>query len=302
MGMTTKLSGAARLMHLVLRATGLKRMFVDEVRLRAQIESARQQQLTPYQLPKMRLQSVVHEEHIAGLQVITLEPKNASSSNLVVYLHGGAYLFAPSSGHWQMLDAIATQSSVRIMVPIYPRVPQYTVDDALPALLDVITQAQQGGEVVLAGDSAGGGLAVSLAIEMCERQMQPAQALILMSPWLDVSMDNSNIPQYEAGDLVISAPGLRMLGQMWAGNRGAHDAWVSPLYADLTDLPPMTMIVGGVELFVPDCRAFKTKAVAAGVVLDYREFAGCMHAFMLLPTPEGRAAQQVMIQRLLTIQ
>jgi len=300
-GMTTKLSGAARLMHLILRMTGLKRMFVDESRLRTQIESARQQQLTPYQLPKMRLQSVVHKEHIAGLQVITLEPKHASSSKSVVYLHGGAYLFAPSGGHWQMLDAIATQSGVRMVVPIYPRLPQYTVDDALPALLNLIQHVQQRSAVVLAGDSAGGGLAVSLAIEMRERHMQPAQALILMSPWLDVSMDHPDIPHYEAGDLVISAPGLRALGQMWAGNRGVRDAWVSPLYADLTDLPPMTMIVGGVELFVPDCRAFQAKADTAGVVLDYREFDGCMHAFMLLPTPEGRAAQKMMIERLLTI-
>ena len=299
--MTTKLSGAARLMHLVLRMTGLKRMFVDEARLRAQIESVRQQQLMPYQLPKMRLQSTVHEEHIAGLQVITLEPKQASSSNLVVYLHGGAYLFAPSSGHWQMLDAIAMQSGGRIVVPVYPRVPQYTVDDAIPALLDVIQQVQQRGPVVLAGDSAGGGLAVSLAVAMRERQMQPARGLILMSPWLDVSMDNPDIPQYEAGDWVISAPGLRMLGHMWAGNRSVHDAWVSPLYADLHDLPPITMIVGGVELFVPDCRTFKTKATAAGVLYDYREFDGCMHAFMLLPTPEGRAARVMMIERLLAL-
>lgn len=297
--MATKLSGAARLMHLILRLTGLKRMFVDETRLRAQIESVRQQQLMPYRLPKMRWQSTVHEAHIAGLQVITLEPKQASSSKSVVYLHGGAYLFAPSSGHWQMLDAIVTQSGVRIVVPIYPRLPQYTVDDAIPALLDLITQVQQHGGVVLAGDSAGGGLAVSLAVAMRERQMDPAQALILMSPWLDVSMDHPDIPQYEAGDLVISAPGLRKLGQMWAGERDAHDSWVSPLYADLTDLPPITMIVGGVELFVPDCRVFQAKATAAGVLHEYREFAGCMHAFMLLPTPEGQAARAMMIERLM---
>lgn len=299
--MMTKLSGAARLMHLILRMTGLKRMFVDEARLRTQIESGRQQQLIPYQLPKMRWQSAVHETHMAGLQVVTLVPKQASSSKSVVYLHGGAYLFAPSSGHWQMLDAIATQSGVRIVVPVYPRLPQYTVDDAIPALLDVIHQVQQGGEVVLAGDSAGGGLAVALAVAMRERQMQPAQGLILMSPWLDVSMDHPDIPQYEAGDLVISAPGLRMLGQMWAGNRDVHDAWVSPLYADLTDLPPITMIVGGVELFVPDCRAFQAKATAAGVLHEYQEFDGCMHAFMLLPTPEGRAAQKMMIERLVVL-
>lgn len=299
--MTTKLSGAARLMHLVLRMTGLKRMFVDDARLRTQIEVVRQQQFTPYQLPKMRLQSVVHEEHMAGLQVITLVPAHDSPRTSVVYLHGGAYLFAPSSGHWQMLDAIAMQSGVRIVVPVYPRLPQFTVDDALPALLDVIHQVQELGPVILAGDSAGGGLAVSVAAEMRERQMQPVQALILMSPWLDVSMDNPDIPQYEVGDLVISAPGLRMLGQMWAGNRSVHDAWVSPLYADLTDLPPITMIVGGVELFVPDCRAFRTKATAAGVLDEYREFDGCMHAFMLLPTPEGRAARKMMVERLLML-
>jgi acetyl esterase/lipase len=158
--------------------------------------------------------------------------------------------------------------------------------------------AHEYGDIMLAGDSAGGGLAVSLAVEMRERHMPPAQALILMSPWLDVTMGNPDIPLYEAGDLVISAPGLRQLGQMWAGNRDPHDAWVSPLYADVTGLPPVTMIVGGSELFVPDCRLFRDKALAAGVLAEYREFAGCMHAFMLLPTPEGRAALQMMINRL----
>lgn len=297
--MTTKLSGAAQLMHVILRTTGLKRMFVDDARLRTQIESVRQQQGVPYQLPKMRWQSTVHEEYIDGLQVITMSPTHERSAQTVVYLHGGAYLFAPSRGHWQMLDAIVTQSGVRMVVPIYPRLPQYTVDDALPALLNLIQHVQQRSAVVLAGDSAGGGLAVALAVAMRERQMHPARALILMSPWLDVSMNHPDIPQYEASDLVISAPGLRTLGQMWAGARGVHDPWVSPLYADLTDLPPMTMIVGGVELFVPDCRAFQAKATAAGILHQYREFDGCMHAFMLLPTPEGRAAQKMMIERLL---
>ena len=74
--------------------------------------------------------------------------------------------------------------------------------------------------------------------------------------------------------------------------------------SELDDTTPRAAIIvigGGVELFVPDCRAFQAKADTAGVVLDYREFDGCMHAFMLLPTPEGRAAQKMMIERLLTI-
>jgi acetyl esterase/lipase len=291
---------AARLMHLILRLTGLKHMFVDENRLQRQIETARQRQMHPYILPKMRWRSEVHEEQLAGIQVITLTPRDVSPQQTMVYFHGGAYLFEPSQGHWQMLDEIAMQSNVRIVVPLYPRVPQYTVDNAVPPLMDMLQHVHaQYGTMILAGDSAGGGLAVSLAIEMRAQQMPPAQALILMSPWLDVTMENPDIAHYEAGDLVISAPGLRRLGEMWAGRRDPHDAWVSPLYADLVGLPPVTMIVGGVELFVPDCRRFRDKALAAGVLAEYREFDRCMHAFMLLPTPEGRAARTIMIERLM---
>lgn len=298
--MTTQLSMAARLMHVILRLSGLKRMFVDDTRLQSQIESVRLRQLNPYVLPKMRWQSEVSEVKIAGIQVIILTPRDVTPRQTMVYFHGGAYLFEPSQGHWQMLDEMVAQSTARIVVPIYPRVPQYTVDDAVPPLMDVLQHVHaQYGTVILAGDSAGGGLAVSLAIEMRAQQMPAAQALILMSPWLDVTMENSDIPHYEAGDLVISAPGLRRLGEMWAGSRDPHDAWVSPLYADLAGLPPVTMIVGGVELFVPDCRLFREKALAAGILAEYREFDGCMHAFMLLPTPEGRAARRIMIERLM---
>ncbi|MFN5059161.1 MAG: alpha/beta hydrolase fold domain-containing protein [Chloroflexota bacterium] len=297
--MAQPLSIAARLMHIILRLTGLKRMFMDDARLQHQIDMVRQRQIHPYVLPKMRWSCRVDEAHIAGIHVITLTPLDSAPRHTLVYFHGGAYLFEPSQGHWQMLDEMVVQSKVRIVVPIYPRVPQYIVDDAVPALIDVLRHIQtQYGAVILAGDSAGGGLAVSLANEMRVQQMPPAQALILMSPWLDVTMDNPEIPQYEAGDLVISAPGLKALGQMWAGNRDPHDAWVSPLFADLTGMPPITMIVGGVELFVPDCRRFRDKALNAGVLVEYREFDGCMHAFMLLPTPEGRAARKMVSDQL----
>jgi acetyl esterase/lipase len=290
------LSPASRVMHFILRLTGLKRMFMNDARLQHQIDTARQRQMHPYVLPKMRWRCTVREERVAEMQVIILTPVNVSPTNTVVYLHGGAYLFEPSQGHWQMLDELVAQRSVRIVVPIYPRLPQYTVADAVPALIHGLRHVQeQYGDMILAGDSAGGGLAVALAVEMRTQQMAPAHALILLSPWLDVTMSNPEIPQYESGDLVISAPGLKALGQMWAGNHDLHNPWISPLYADLTGMPSITMIVGGVELFVPDCRRFRDKALAAGVLAEYREFAGCMHAFMLLPTPEGRAAIQMMI-------
>jgi acetyl esterase/lipase len=297
--MTTKLSTAARLVHGMLRVTGLKHMFMDDARLDDQIDTAHQRQMHPYVMTKMRWRCAVHEERIAGVQVMMLTPFHQPATQTLVYLHGGAYLFEPSRGHWQVLDEVVSQSGARVVVPIYPRLPQYTVADAMPAMIEIVQHVtREYGTFMLAGDSAGGGLAVSLAVEMRERDMSLAQALILMSPWLDVTMEHPDIPDYEAGDLVISAPGLRRLGQMWAGRRDPHDAWVSPLYADLAGLPPVTMIVGGVELFVPDCRLFREKALAAGILAEYREFAGCMHAFMLLPTPEGRAALQIMINRL----
>jgi acetyl esterase/lipase len=297
--MTTQLSMASRLMHVILRLTGLKRMFINETRIHAHIELARLRQMRPYQLPKMLWRCGVHEAHIAGMQVIILNPWHDTPSQTVVYVHGGAYVFEPSRGHWQMLAALVHQSGVRVVVPIYPRLPKCTVDDALPLLMEMLRHIQgQYGTMILAGDSAGGGLALALAIEMRTQQMTPAQAIVLLSPWLDVTMKNPEIPNYEEGDLVISAPGLRTLGQMWAGSRDVHHPWVSPLYADLNGLPPITIIAGGIELFMPDVRLFKAKVIAAGVLHEYHEFAGCMHAFMLLPTPEGRAARKIMIDLL----
>ncbi|MFC7787966.1 alpha/beta hydrolase fold domain-containing protein [Microbacterium sp. MAHUQ-60] len=244
--------------------------------------------------PEVALMCEVGVDEIAGRTVHTLAPRQGGTGVQVVHLHGGAYVYTAQQAHWRALAHLVSASGATMHVPLYPLAPDATVDDAHPlvdAVLSRVRMAAGGGAVLLSGDSAGGGLALSHALWMRENGRRPVDGILLFSPWLDVTLTNPGIARLERRDPMLSRPMLVQAGRWWAGGRDTRDPLVSPLHGDLTGLPPVTTYIGGRDILLPDAQELDRRIRAVGGTSRLREWASGFHVFMAaLTTKEARAA------------
>lgn len=169
----------------------------------------------------MRRKHRISATTVAGMRVTRVEPRATGSGTVVVYLHGGAYVSPISWAHWLLIDALVERTGAAAVVPAYPRAPEHTAAEAfapLGVLMDQVLDAP--GRAVLAGDSAGGGLALSLAIQRRDAGVRAPDGLVLFSPWVDVSMSNPRIAPMARLDPMLGIDGLVWCGKEWAGGLG----------------------------------------------------------------------------------
>lgn len=291
-----KASLGGRLFAYVMKWRNIKGMFADTARTAQIIEQCRQANATAYVLPAVKWKSRVERTTVGGMDAVVLTSATPSGQ-VVWYLHGGAYIFQASEFHWQMLDRLVQASHVTVIASVYPLAPNHQVATVMPALQAVyqaIVAQTAPTNVYVAGDSAGGGLALALAQELRNQGLpQPAQ-LWLLSPWLDVAMRNPDAATLEAVDVVLSSPGLVLAGQHWLGALPADHAWASPLYGELQGVAPMAIWVGTNELFLPDVRQLRARVAPTGGVVHYTEAAGMFHAYPVFPVPEAAQVLQQM--------
>ncbi|TDZ96396.1 alpha/beta hydrolase [Mycobacteroides salmoniphilum] len=253
--------------------------------------------LPPAPIPgSLRRRCTIERTIVEGFDVVTLRPRSlpAGSSHLL-YLHGGAYISPLVSAHWRIIEALLRRTPASVTVPMYGLAPEHTVDEAFE-MLDVltagITAKTPAGRLVVAGDSAGGGLALAHTQHLRDgnRQVLPA-ALILFSPWVDVTMANPDIAAIEPRDVMLASAGLRACGTWWSGGRQTTDPRVSPLLGNLIGLPPVSTFQGGYDLFLPDVTRLHERIQQAGGSSSLTIAPGGFHVYVSAPwTPEARAA------------
>jgi monoterpene epsilon-lactone hydrolase len=171
------------------------------------------------------------------------------------------------------------------------------LDDAV-AVLATLAETHGAGNLVVSGDSAGGGLAVAAAMKLRDDGQAVPGKLLLLSPWLDITLENPAIPSLEKKDRVLARPGVVEAGERYAGGTDPKSAYLSPVYGDLSGLPPMLLQIGTHEMLLPDCLVFQEKAVAQNATLEYREYAKLYHAWILTfpMLPEGEEALQEVLR------
>lgn len=223
--------------------------------------------------------------------VLTL--RGADPRRTVVWLHGGGYVAGIDPFHVRWLARLATAGDARVVVPDYPLAPRHTWRDSHDALVDLTARwAGHSEELVLGGDSAGGGLALALALGLRDRGGRQPDRLLLLSPWVDLTTSTPETAALDAVDPWLFLGKLHAYAAWWAGS--AADLGrpeVSPGLADLTGLPPALMFCGTRDLLVPGCRLLARRAAEAGWDLTYVEREGLLHVYPLLPAvPEARQA------------
>ncbi|TFV65742.1 alpha/beta hydrolase, partial [Blastococcus sp. CT_GayMR20] len=179
-------------------------------------------------------------------------------------------------------------AGVRVEVPLYGLAPQHTYRDANPFVHEVyrqlaVEEPTQG--IALVGDSAGGGLALGVAQELLGDPL--LRRLVLLSPWLDLTLSHPELDEVGRRDPWLSRPGLREAAAVWAGGDDPTAPRLSPGSGSLEGLPPTTLLVGTHELCLPDSTDFAAAARKAGVEADLTVVDGALHVYPLLPVPEG---------------
>ena len=247
----------------------------------------------------LRFRVPIAERTLDGMQVFTLN-EGADSGITVLYLHGGAYINPINAYQWRFMDRLAAEARCRVVAPAYRLAPWGDCAQAyadLSALWQALKADSPEDRILLMGDSAGGGLALGLAEALAAENAPLPEQLILFSPWVDVSMDNPDIPGYQAGDPILHLELVTLHGRYWAGDMDVHDWHASPLYGDMTGLPPVTLYCGTRELLYPDILLARDKLAEAGVSVDCRIARGMNHDYPLMPLPEAEAAVREVVAR-----
>ena len=178
---------------------------------------------------------------------------------MIFYIHGGGYNYEIILPHWQFIKKLAKETEAQVIVPAYRLVPFATYREAYDLIVPLykdFCETHPDRKIILMGDSAGGGF--SLALAECFRQegIRMPDELILLSPWVDVVMDNPEIADYQPNDPFLSADSLKAIARHWAGDLDCHDWRISPAYGDLHGIHHVTVFVGTSEILYPDIIKF----------------------------------------------
>jgi acetyl esterase/lipase len=222
-----------------------------------------------------------------------LTPRGADPHRTVVWLHGGGYVGGIDPFHARYLARLAASGTARVVVPDYPLAPRHTWRDSHPAVADLTARwRRDSAELVLGGDSAGGGYALGVALGLRDRGGPQPDRLLLLSPWVDLTTSTPETAALDDVDPWLFLGKLQAYAGWWAGSSDdLARPEVSPALADLHGLPPALMFCGTRDLLVPGCRLLAARAAEAGWDLTYVEREGLLHVYPLLPgVPEARDA------------
>ncbi len=231
----------------------------------------------------------------AGEPVVTLHPKTGAGEWHMLYFHGGGFVLPMFKEHWPLVGAMVDRLGCSVSIPLYPVVPEhpYSAADAQAnAAFATLAAKHDPAKIILNGDSAGGHMALSLALRMAKASGPQPGKLALFAPWLDVTAADEAIRAVERHDIMLRVDSLRVCGEMWAGDRDPSSPECSPLYTpkeNLALLPPTRIWTGRHDLFIVDSRTFTGTLREAGVDAKLYEYEGAPHVFMAItPTREAK--------------
>lgn len=199
----------------------------------------------------------------------------------VLYLHGGGYCVGSPATHRAITGHLAAHCAARVFAPDYRLAPEHAfpaaVDDAVSAYRGLLGSGVAPHDLVIAGDSAGGGLAVAAALRLRELGLPAPRALVLFSPWVDLSLEQ--LPAPPPGEVMLTLPWVTQCARAYVGRSDVRHPLVSPVNADPAGLPPTLIQVGTDELLLGDSRRLRERLQGAGVAVGYEEYPRRWHVF-----------------------
>ncbi len=240
-----------------------------------------------------------YDEHEHGMQVFHFNEEYYTDT-ILIYIPGGGYINNPLKFHWKIIETLSESTGTPVLMPVYLKLPNYTCDESYKVMIDFyldIASRENIKRIILAGDSSGGGMALVLAQLLRDNHpdvLQPDD-LILIAPWMDVSMENEEIQYYEPVDPMLDIYGAIDMGKRWAGCHDVHDPIVSPIYGTFENLGNIILFIGTHDMLYPDIAKFSDILNEQNIEHTLVVKEGLDHPYPLFPIPEAKEAQQMMI-------
>ena len=247
----------------------------------------------PVVIEKAKFGVSVREESLESLQAFIYNDQEHPAQT-VFYFHGGAYINQPNVQQTTMAARTAKETGCEVVLMVYPKEPVYDCETAYELCLAYYRSYLENndcGKIVFMGDSAGGGLALGLAEVLRNREETCPKELILISPWVDLTMSNPEMEDYVALDPMLGIDGLRRMGEVWANGLDMTDPRVSPLYGRLAGLGRVTLTTGTWEILYPDTLRLADKLEQSGVDCDLIVGERMIHCYPICPVPEAEQAR-----------
>ncbi len=229
----------------------------------------------------------LHEPMFAGqVRCERIAPQGAVAGRTILYLHGGGYTIGSPRSHRPLAARLAEAAGATAVVPDYRLGPEHrfpsAVDDAVEVYRYLLRNGVEPDALVVAGDSAGGGLTLALSLALKEKGIAQPAGLFVISPWADLTQSHDTYRTKAEHDPMITKAGLDMMAEAYMGGLDAHDPLASPVYGDFTDGPPVLIHVGSEEALLGD--SLKMADVLAHARVDVRleiwpEMIHVWHAF-----------------------
>lgn len=227
----------------------------------------------------------ISEEEVENRPVYTITPKNGVTNELVImYVHGGSYVGNLEKEHWKTCSDIINQLGCTIIVPDYPLTPKYNYKDTISMMETLYKQLIEKidpSNFIVMGDSAGGGLSLALLEKVGEENIQTPNQTILISPWLDVRLNNPEIEEVEPNDPELNKSALKIAGENYAGKDGIDSYLVNPIDGPLDKLKNVSIFTGTNDILNPDIKILQERAKEVGTEINVYETEGATHVWLL---------------------
>jgi epsilon-lactone hydrolase len=212
-----------------------------------------------------------------------LTPPGARGTAVVLYLHGGGYVIGSPRSHRHLAAALARASEARALLLDYRLAPEHpfpaALDDAVAAYEWVLAQGIDARRLVVAGDSAGGGLTVATLLALRDRGRPLPAAGVCISPWVDLTCSGASYTSKAAVDPIVTRDGVAVMAKAYVAAGDPKAPLVSPLFADLRGLPPLLVHVGSDEVLLDDALGLAERARRAGVDVTVEEWPAMIHVW-----------------------
>jgi acetyl esterase/lipase len=234
---------------------------------------------------------------VAGMAAEWQLPADLEPRRVVLYLHGGGYVSGSPRTHRAITARLAQLAPARVLVIDYRLAPESpypaALEDAWAAYWWLLTNGTPAHQIVLAGDSAGGGLTVALLLALRDAHVPLPAAAVCLSPWLDLALTGQSVNNDRGADY-LNRSVLATSADMYLAGIDPQTPLASPLYADLHGLPPMLLQAGTAELLLDDSIRFAARAHAAEIDLQLETWPEMIHVwhFTFLIQPKARAAMR----------
>ena len=233
---------------------------------------------------------------VNGVPAAWIRTANSVEDKVLYFLHGGGYNTGSIKTHTEMVSRFCRVSGFRALLIDYRLAPEHPfpagLEDALAAYRWLLGQGIAPSRIIIAGDSAGGGLTLATLVALRDAGDPLPTAAVCMSPWVDMEALGDSMQTNAATDPLIQREGILEMAAMYLGRADPRNPLAAPLYADPTGLPPLLIQAGGAETLQSDSTRFADKAKAAGVDVTLEIWDEMIHVWQVfaIMLPEGQEA------------